>query len=60
MSSEVFDLAVAYGMAFTRGNFLNDANTTTALRAIQDWLDLNGLSMAWAVEDLGPVIVRCP
>ena len=59
MIGDVFDLAAAYAMAISRGHCFNDANKRTAHQAMDVCLDLNGVEIAWEVEDVGGMIVRC-
>ncbi len=59
MIGDVFDLAAAYAMAVARGHCFNDANKRTAHQAMDICLDMNGVEIAWVVEDVGPMIVRC-
>lgn len=59
MIGDVFDLAAAYAMAISRGHCFNDANKRTAHQAMDVCLDLNGVGIAWAAEDVGGMVVRC-
>ena len=58
MTSDVFDLAAAYGIAIAHGHCFNDANKRTAFRAINAVLALNGVQVRWSAEIIGPVIIR--
>ncbi len=59
MFGDAFDLAASYAMTIARGHCFNDGNKRTAFRSMQVCLDLNGVSMPWAAEEIGPMIVSC-
>lgn len=59
MTEDAFDLAAAYAMAIARGHCFNDGNKRTAYQSMDVCLDLNGVEIAWAVEEVGPMIIRC-
>ena len=59
MIADAFDLAAAYAVAIARGHCFNDGNKRTAFRAMNAALALNGISMAWQADEIGPVIIRC-
>ena len=59
MIADAYDLAAAYAMAIARGHCFNDGNKRTAHQAMDVCLDLNGISIDWNVDEIGPLIIRC-
>ena len=57
MIGDIFDLAAAYAVAIATGHCFNDGNKRTAHQAMDVCLDLNGVAVAWDVEEVGPMIV---
>ncbi|MFQ6550094.1 type II toxin-antitoxin system death-on-curing family toxin [Aestuariibius sp. 2305UL40-4] len=58
MIRDVFDLAAAYAEAIATGHCFNDANKRTAHQSMDVCLDLNGVQIAWTVDDIGPLIIE--
>ena len=58
MIEDAFDLAAMYAVAIATGHCFNDGNKRTAYQALDTCLVLNGVRVAWTVEELGPVIVE--
>lgn len=58
MIEDAFDLAAMYAVAIATGHCFNDANKRTAHQSMDTCLDLNGVEVAWTVEEVGPVIVE--
>ncbi len=56
--ADAFDLAAAYVVAISQGHCFNDANKRTAHQTMDVCLALNGVEITWAVEDVGPIIIR--
>ncbi len=56
--ADAFDLAAAYVVAISQGHCFNDANKRTAHQTMDVCLALNGVEITWAVEDIGPIIIR--
>lgn len=59
MIADAFDLAASYAMAIARGHCFNDGNKRTAHQSMDVCLDLNGIEIDWAVEEIGPMIIQC-
>ncbi len=57
MIGDVYDLAAAYAVAVATGHCFNDGNKRTAHQVMDTCLDLNGIEIAWTVEEIGPLIV---
>ncbi len=57
MTGDVFDIAALYAMAIAQGHCFNDANKRTAHQAMDAFLDLNGVQIAWAAEAVGQKII---
>ena len=55
---DVFDLAAAYVIAIAQGHCFNDANKRTAFRVLQVVLDMNGVPMSLATDEIGQTIIR--
>lgn len=55
---DVFDLAAMYAVAVATGHCFNDANKRTAYQALDTAMVLNGVRVAWTVDELGPLIVE--
>ena len=55
---DAFDLAAMYAVAIATGHCFNDANKRTGHQAMDTCLDINGIQIAWTVEELGPLIVE--
>ncbi|WP_245639280.1 type II toxin-antitoxin system death-on-curing family toxin [Rubellimicrobium mesophilum] len=58
MIDDAFDLAAMYAVAIAQGHCFNDANKRAAHQIMDVCLVLNGIRIAWNVEEIGPVIVR--
>ena len=58
MIDDAFTLAAAYAIAIAQGHCFNDANTRIAHQSMDVCLDLNGIQIAWAALEIGPVIIR--
>ena len=58
MVDDVFDLAAAYAAAISQGRCFNDGNKRTAHQSMDVCLDLNGVEIDWAFEDIGQTIIR--
>lgn len=56
--ADAFDLAAAYVVAISQGHCFNDANKRTAHQTMDVCLALNGVEITWAVDDVGPIIIR--
>ena len=54
---DVYDLAALYAMAIAQGHCFNDANKRTAHQCMDAVLDLNGVQIPWAVDEVGPKII---
>lgn len=59
MVADVFDLAAAYAMAIARGHCFNDGNKRTAFQSMDTCLDLNGIQITWAADEVGQIVIRC-
>lgn len=57
MIVDVVDFAAAYAEAIAQGHYFNDGNKRTAYECMIVALELNGVPMALAVEEIGPRIV---
>ena len=57
MIGDVFDLAAAYAVAIAQGHCFNDGNKRTAYETMVVCLELNGVSLHFSAEEVGPVIV---
>ncbi len=55
---DAFDLAAAYAVAIAQGHCFNDANKRTAHQSMDACLDMNGVQIAWQVEEVGQWIIR--
>ena len=58
MIEDAFDLAAAYAVAIATGHCFNDGKKRTAFRTMNAALRLNGITIAWATEDVGPMIIE--
>ncbi|MFQ6551747.1 type II toxin-antitoxin system death-on-curing family toxin [Aestuariibius insulae] len=58
MIRDVFDLAAAYAEAIATGHCFNDANKRTAYQATVLLLEANSVSMAFASDEIGPLIIE--
>ncbi len=58
MIADAFDLAAAYAVAIAQGHCFNDGNKRTAHQSMDVCLDLNGIQITWAAEDVGQTIIR--
>ena len=57
MIGDVFDLAAAYAVAIAQGRCFNDGNKRTAYETMVVCLELNGVSLRFSAEEVGPMIV---
>ncbi len=57
MIGDEFDLAAAYAVAIATGHFFNDANKRTAYECTVVALELNGIELHLAFDQIGPLIV---
>jgi death-on-curing protein len=57
MIVDVFDLAATYAMAISTGHCFNDGNKRTAYHAMETCLDINGVTIAWDMLEIGPRII---
>lgn len=55
---DIFDLAAAYAVVIATGHCFNDGNKRTAFRSMQLVLHLNGVSLPWNADEIGPLIIR--
>jgi len=54
---DVFALAACYAEAIAQGHCFNDGNKRTAFQSMDVCLDVNGIALNWAVEDVADRII---
>lgn len=57
MTNDLFEIAALYAMAISQGHCFNDANKRTAHQSMDAFLDLNGIQITWAAEEVGQKII---
>ena len=57
MIDDVFDLAAAYAAAVSQGHCFNDGNKRTAFDSMNFCLEMNGVTVTWATEEVGQKII---
>lgn len=57
MINDVYELAAAYATAISQARCFNDGNKRTAFQVMDLILDLNGVHIAWNVEEIGDQII---
>lgn len=57
MVADVFDLAACYAVVIATGHCFNDGNKRTAHQSMDVCLDINGVEITWAAEDVGRIII---
>ncbi len=55
--NDVYELAAAYATAISQAHCFNDGKKRTAFQVMDLVLDLNGVHIAWNVEEIGDQIV---
>ena len=54
---DIYSLAATYAVAVSQAHCFNDGNNWTAFQVMDLILDLNGINVAWDVEEEGQKIV---
>ena len=54
---DIYSLAATYAVAVSQAHCFNDGNKWTAFQVMDLILDLNGINVAWDVEEEGQKIV---